>query len=273
MRYHRSAEAGIILRDEAVRARAASSADTLPDPLPLRPLARGGRGAPGAVQPQRHLLGEPVTEEGLQLMCGEEADVQPGLRPAAVADGVTVAGRGLDHVVVVFDVGGRGVHPDAEQPARRDPGGGFAEVAMGLSASAVLEDLDPDDQVVIPRHRGEIPDDQPVGAVGTACPQLGDRFGGDVDADQVQARVEQGQQVTAVAATDVDASAQPVPGSRRHDVVDEADGRVVEVSTGKVLDIPQLGSVHPRRVGEPSSLTAPALRRRAGRRPGRKCLR
>jgi hypothetical protein len=69
--------------------------------------------------------------------------------------------------------------------------------------------------------------------------QLRDRSGRDVQPNQVESSIEERNKVAAVAAADIATSPQPVLAGGGHDVVDEADGRLVSEMPGRVRSIPR----------------------------------
>src|SRR6266480_4755784 len=120
---------------------------SLPDCFPLRPLAGSRRIPWRAVWPERKYRAESVSDAAFQLRCGEEMYVEPGFRATEVTDGEAAVVGCLGALVIVADVSGRGVDADAQQASGRDVGCGPGQVIVGLAASAVLEDLDPDDHL------------------------------------------------------------------------------------------------------------------------------
>src|SRR5215471_2500882 len=120
---------------------------TLPDCLPLRPLALGRPDMRRAIEPERHDGAEVFAHKARQLGRGEEVDLEPGLGAVEVADGETAIAGFLGPLMPVPDVGPGGVDPEAEQAPGCYVRGGAGEVRVGLCAVAVLEDLDADDEV------------------------------------------------------------------------------------------------------------------------------
>ena len=78
-----------------------------------------------------------------------------------------------------------------------------------------------------------------IAAVGTLLVQLRDRFGRDVQPNQVEPSIEQRNKVAAVAAADIETSPQAVLAGGGHDVLDEADGRLVSEMPGRVRSVPR----------------------------------
>src|SRR5579875_1510444 len=130
----------------AVLRRGVLSAAPAPYGFPLRPLAGLGRGAPGAVQPDRQDGREAAGEQLAEFGGAEEVDEQAPLGPGEVADGEPAVRIALGHLVLGPDVSPGRVDPQAEQPARGDPLLCGADVRAGAVAVPVLEDLDADDQ-------------------------------------------------------------------------------------------------------------------------------
>jgi hypothetical protein len=94
-------------------------------------------------------------------------NVEPGFGATEVADGVAAVVGGLDPLVIVTDVGGGGVDPDAQQASGRHVRCGPGQVIMGLATAAVLEHLDPEDDLEPGRgpQGAEVAGDQ-LGRVG-----------------------------------------------------------------------------------------------------------
>jgi hypothetical protein len=82
--------------------------------------------------------------------------------------------------------------------------------------------------------------DQALATIGRALGQLREGCRRDVEADQVEAALDQGQVVVAVAAADVEAvgAEEAVLGGDSEDVGDEGQRRLVAVAAGGVLDVP-----------------------------------
>jgi hypothetical protein len=113
-------------------------------------------------------------------------------------------------------------------------------VLVGLVTSTVLEDLNPDDQLVtrMRRQGAYVTDDEPIRAVGSLPVELGDRLGGDVEPEQVESAGEQWDEIAPVATADAEPLGQSVAAASGQDVLDEPDRRLVSVAPGGVLDIP-----------------------------------
>jgi hypothetical protein len=109
-----------------------------------------------------------------------------------------------------------------------------------LHPGAVLEDLDADDQLIkgVPGQRGQIAGDQLAGPVRPPGPQLRGGLRGNVQSGEVESGVQQGEQVTPVAAADVDPVPEPAQPGCGDDVVHEVHGRVACVAAGRVLRVP-----------------------------------
>ncbi|MET7808878.1 hypothetical protein [Micromonospora chersina] len=78
--------------------------------------------------------------------------------------------------------------------------------------------------------------------VGTALRELVDRRVGDVQAENVNAAIDQRQEVPAVATADIQASGDALHRGSQKDVVDERDGGLVNVPAPSVLVVPGVRS-------------------------------
>jgi predicted phosphodiesterase len=214
------------------------------DRLPLRPLPALRWRAPG--------LGEPggehevvAGEQRVELGLGEEVNQEPSLRAGEVADGEAAVAVPLDDVMVVLELGANRVRAQTEKATRRQTGLGGADVVVGARAVAVLEDLDADDEGVGSARweRAQLAVDQAFAALGRPLGEPGQRRRRDVEADEVEAGLDERQVVSAVAAADVEAlgAEQVVLADGGEDVSDERQRRLVAVPAGGVLDVPSLG--------------------------------
>ena len=171
--------------------------------------------APGDVLAGRQHGVEGAAQHRGQFGAGEEMDVQPRLGPAAIADREAAVVMLLEPPVRVLDIGAGRIDPDAEQAAGPDPGGRGGQVPVRLRPGAVLEDLDADDQV-IPGSRGQAPR-SPISCPARSGrgPQLRDGLPGNVQPGEVEAGVEQWQQIPPAAASDVSPCRSPRWAARR----------------------------------------------------------
>ena len=111
----------------------------------------------------------------------------------------------LDYIVGMVDVGRRRVDANEEQPTVSQQRRRVGEHSPHRRFRAVLEDLYGDDVVEQPL-RIEVQKvglDQPGRQTRTSSPELSERFPRRVEPDDVQARVDKGNVVSPVAASDV----------------------------------------------------------------------
>jgi hypothetical protein len=129
-----------------------------------------------------------VARQALKLPAGEEGDQQSLLRAVVVGDRKAALVVGFDDVVPVFDLRRDGVYSDAEESPRTKQTDRCADVPVGVRLASVLEDLDGNDRPELGsgRQGAEVAVDQPTRPVWPEPCELGDRGGGDVEADEVQ---------------------------------------------------------------------------------------
>jgi hypothetical protein len=170
-------------------------------------------------------------EQRAELALGEEVDEEPSLGTGEITDGETTVAVSLDDVMVVLELGADGVDAQAEEAARRQARLGGADVVAGARAVAVLEDLDADHKRVdrALRERAQVTVEQARAALRHPLGELSQRRRRDVDADQVEAGLDERQIVAAVAATDVEAlgAGQVALADGGEDVGDERQRQLV----------------------------------------------
>ena len=133
---------------------------------------------------------------------------QTGLWSLLIADGETTPGITLHDGVGAVDVGTYGVHAQEEEAARSKQGSRFLEIGADIRIAAMLEHLDGDQIIEMPGtafERPEILTDKTLQRQGrSSLDQTPQGFRGHIDSKQVEARVQEWQVVTAIAATDVE---------------------------------------------------------------------
>lgn len=112
-----------------------------------------GWGSWRALQARWENLDESTADHVAQFTCGEKVDVQPGLGAAEVVDGEAAVAVILEVVMIGVDVRVWGIDADAKQASGRDACRRRTQMLACLRSSAMLEDLDSDDDFVLSEIR------------------------------------------------------------------------------------------------------------------------